>query len=169
MTEYRARIGEIIIGKKNDLLGAIALGSCVGIVIYDIRLNIAALAHVALPEELFTSHKKTIKNITFPGRYADTAVVECLRLLKKKEKKGVKRTNLKAKIAGGSRMFGTKGLLGGGLNIGDRNIKASIENLKANKIPLEAKDVGGNSSRTIKFDLANFDLKIKKGVKNYKI
>lgn len=96
-----------------------------------------------------------------PGRYADTAVIECWRLLKEK---GAKMKNLKAKIAGGSRMFGTIGLLGAGLNIGDRNINAVIENLKLNNIPLRSKDVGGISSRTIKFTVKNFRLNIKKGL-----
>lgn len=166
MTEFKARIGETIVGDENDMLVAIALGSCIGVVIFDTKIKVAALAHVALPEELFRNIKKKINDIDMPGRYADTAILECWRLL---EKKGAKMKNIKAKIAGGSRMFGTVGLLGSGLNIGDRNIIAVIENLKLNNIPLRAKDVGGNSSRTIKFSVKKFILNIKKGLDIYDI
>lgn len=63
MTEYRARIGEIITGDEKDLLVAIALGSCVGILIYDTKIKVAALAHVALPEELLLKNKKNKKKM----------------------------------------------------------------------------------------------------------
>ncbi|MCE7734069.1 MAG: chemotaxis protein CheD [Candidatus Heimdallarchaeota archaeon] len=160
MTEYRARIGEIIKGKEFDQLVAIALGSCIGIVIYDPKIKVATLAHVALPGQLFKTQKINGKYHDKPGRYADTAVPECIRILKKM---GANLKNLKAKIAGGSRMFGTKGLLGPGLNIGDRNIEASREHLKLNKIELKREDVSGNSSRTVIFDIENSKYTIKKG------
>ena len=95
-----------------------------------------------------------------PGRYADSAVLECIRIL---TKMGSKKVNLNAKIAGGSKMFGTKGLLGSGLNIGDRNVIASRENLKLHNIKLKCEDVGGSVSRTVTFNIQNSKLTIKKG------
>ena len=160
MAEYRARIGEIITGKGFDKLAAIALGSCVAVVIYDPKVKIAALAHVALPGELFNSNKTNSKRLDKPGRYADTAIPECIRILKKM---GVTTNNLKAKIAGGSTMFGTKGLLGAGLKIGERNIMASKEHLKFNKVTLKSEEVGGTMSRTVNFDIENSKLTIRKG------
>lgn len=160
MTEYRARIGDIITGKGLDQLVSIALGSCVAIVIYDPKCKAAAMAHVALPGELFLNSKTNGKRLDKPGRYADTAVPELIRVLKKM---GANSDKLKAKIAGGSRMFGTKGLLGPGLNIGDRNIVASKENLKSQNVALVREDVGGNLSRTVIFDIDNAKYTIKKG------
>lgn len=160
MTEYRARIGEIITGKDSDQLVAIALGSCVAIVLYDPKVKIAGLAHVALPGELFHTQKSNSKRLDKPGRYADTAIPECIRIMKKM---GANVNHLKAKITGGSRMFGTKGLLGAGLNIGDRNVVASRENLKLNNIILRSEEVGGTNSRTVIFDIETSRLTIKKG------
>lgn len=160
MIEHRARIGEIVIGKGFDQLVAIALGSCVAVIIYDPKVKVAALAHVALPGGLFNREKAHNGRQEKLGRYADTAITECIRLLKIM---GVKPYNFKAKIAGGSTMFGTKGLLGLGLKIGDRNILASKENLKFNNIGLQCEDVGGNMSRTVRFDIDNTMLTIKKG------
>ncbi len=159
MKNYDARIGIIIVGKTPDTLSALALGSCVGTVIYDPKINIASLAHVALPSDLYGKKASRKKNLNHPGRYADSAVIESIKLLKQK-KANIK--NLNAKIAGGSRMFGTKGLLGPGLNIGDRNIEAVKDNLSKNNIKLVGEHVGGDHSRTIKFNTFNNRLTIKK-------
>ncbi|MHA2252853.1 MAG: chemotaxis protein CheD [Candidatus Kariarchaeaceae archaeon] len=159
MVEYSARIGEVVSGKPPDILVALALGSCVGVIIYDPKNKAATLAHVALPEQLFSRKTQNPDTLNFPGRYADSAVPECLTMLKKH---GANMKNLHAKIAGGSRMFGTKDLLGAGLNIGDRNAIAVKEILKQNGIKLVGKDVGGETSRTIKFNTKTQILTIKK-------
>ncbi len=164
MVEYNTRIGEIVIGGEEDKLVAIALGSCVVVVIFDIKINFATMAHVALPGESYRNHIQN--NLNTRGRFADSAIKECRRIL---EKKGGKLINLRAKIAGGSRMFETSGLYVSAFNIGDRNIKAVIENLKLNKIRLVSKDIGGNCSRTVKFLVNNNVLNVKKGNENYDI
>ena len=68
---------------------------------------------------------------------------------------------LKAKIAGGAEMFkldGNSDLL----RIGPRNVEAALAQLEKLRIPVIAKDVGGNIGRTIEFDPATSLLKIRK-------
>jgi chemotaxis receptor (MCP) glutamine deamidase CheD len=54
--------------------------------------------------------------------------------------------NLQAIIAGVSRMFGAKDLVGPGFNIGERNISTVKELLENHNIPIFAEDVGGETS-----------------------
>ena len=163
MTEYKARIGEVIVGNEEDILVATALGSCMGMVIYDLNIKAAVLAHIALPELLPTPKGNQNKNLEMPGRYATTAITECCRLL---EKMGAKKRYLRSKIAGGSRMFEMPGKDYSGIHIGVRNIVSVVNILEIKNIPLISKDVGGNSSRTIKFTVKNFNMNIKKGLEN---
>ena len=53
-----APIGKIVIGEPPTKLVALALGSCVGTIIYDPILKVAALAHVALPSVATFKRKK---------------------------------------------------------------------------------------------------------------
>ncbi|MHA2052365.1 MAG: hypothetical protein ACW99F_02095, partial [Candidatus Hodarchaeales archaeon] len=56
--------------------------------------------------------------------------------------------NLQAIIAGGSRLFGAKDLLGPDFNIGERNRCAVKELLENRNITIIAEDVGGETSGT---------------------
>lgn len=119
------------------------LGSCVGIVIYDLSKQIAGLAHIMLPD---SSLSKQANINTY--KYADTAIAYLLRYL---QARGVSRFQLKAKIAGGAQMFPNQ-LTSEVMRIGPRNIESVEALLKKNNIPIVASDVGGNSGRTIVFN-----------------
>ncbi len=95
------------------MLVTYALGSCMGICLYDPLLRLAALVHVMLPLNMETNRKSPLK-------YADTGIRETLR---KMEEQGGSRARIVAKMAGGARMFDVPG--GGSLgNIGQRNIES---------------------------------------------
>ncbi|MHA2403515.1 MAG: chemotaxis protein CheD [Candidatus Kariarchaeaceae archaeon] len=160
--DENAKIGDIIFGRKNDTLAALGLGSCVAVAIFDIRQDIAVLAHIALPEQLPPPKRLILDDHRAPGRFADLAIDECLRILRQKKSS---MSNLQAKIAGGSRMFGAKDLLGPGFNIGERNIRAVRELLENHNIPIIAEDVGGQTSRTIYFDVNSKKMTIRKAFK----
>lgn len=120
------------------------LGSCVGVVIYDQYKDIAGLAHVMLPDSKLT---KQIINMN-TQKFADTAIDELIDLL---VAQGARKYGLKAKIAGGAQMFkftSTSDIM----RIGPRNVEAVLARLQMHKIPLLAKDVGGNCGRTIEFN-----------------
>ena len=119
------------------------LGSCVGVVLYDLSKQIAGLAHVMLPDSNLAKGKTMHK-----AKFADTAIVTLIRLL---ESKGVSQKQLKAKIAGGAQMF-TFHTKNDHMRIGPRNVEAVKKALQRYAIPLVSEDVGGTSGRTIEFN-----------------
>jgi chemotaxis protein CheD len=79
---------------------------------------------------------------------------------KRQESRGVKRTKLLAKAAGGASMF--KRLSSNSLmDISSRNIESLRSELKRIGIRLVADDLGGERGRTITFDVATSRLTIK--------
>lgn len=146
-------IGELNVCKQPEALVTYALGSCVGVCLYDSTTKIAGLAHVMLPQ----STPGTDSN-----RYADIAVVN---LVKEMEKLGASRARLTAKIAGGAKMFESVGNSSIG-NIGDRNVEAVKEQLRRLNIRIIASDTGANYGRTVYFYPEDGRLEIKtcKGV-----
>ena len=120
-----------------------ALVSCIGICLYDPKIQLAALVHIMLPLNMETGRKTPLK-------YADTGITETLRQM---EAKGGARSRIVAKIAGGAKMFEVAG--GGSLgNIGQRNIESTHMILRREGIRLLREDVGGAVARTLLFDAA---------------
>ena len=117
-----------------------ALGSCIGICLYDPKLKLAALIHIMLPINREAGRKNTMK-------YADTGIRETLKML---EAKGARRDRMIAKIAGGAKMFEVAGnsTLG---NIGQRNIESVRLNLRKEGIRILSENVGGSVARTLSF------------------
>ena len=86
-------ISDYKLAKDPGVLVTYALGSCVGICIYDRRLKIGGLSHIMLPDStMFT--RGEINRMKF----ADTAVGDMLQSL---ISKGADKRTLVAKIAGG--------------------------------------------------------------------
>ena len=118
-----------------------ALGSCIGICLYDPKLKLAALVHIMLPLNMETGRKNPLK-------YADTGIRETLKAM---QLKGAMKSRITAKAAGGAKMFEVsgKGSLG---NIGQRKIESVHAILKLEGMRLLAEDVGGSVARTLTFD-----------------
>lgn len=135
-------IADMKMGKGGEKLITYALGSCIGICLYESQMKLAALIHIMLPLNLETGRKNVYK-------YADTGIRTTLREM---ELKGARRANITAKIAGGARMFEISG--GSIGNIGQRNIESVRQILRMEKIPLLWEDVGGTIARTMEFDSA---------------
>lgn len=135
-------IADMKLAQTSGVLITYALGSCIGICLYDPLVKVAALIHIMLPLNMETGRKN-------PMKYADTGIRETLRQM---EAKGASRTRITAKIAGGAKMFEvTGGNLG---NIGQRNIESVHATLKREGIRLLKEDVGGTVARTLLFDSA---------------
>lgn len=128
------------------------LGSCVGVVIYDLSSKVAGMAHVMLPDSSLTREKEINKY-----KYADTAIPI---LIDKVCALGARKYALKAKLAGGAQMFqfSPNSTM---MRIGPRNIKAVQAQLVANRIPIIAEDIGGSNGRTIEFNPETGKLKIR--------
>ena len=135
-------IADMKMAKGGGMLITYALGSCIGICLYDQKIKLAALIHIMLPLNMAPGRKNTMK-------YADTGIRETLKMM---EAKGASRSRITAKIAGGAKMFE---ISGGNLgNIGQRNIESVHMHLKREGIQLLKEDVGGSVARTLLFDPA---------------
>ena len=136
-------IADMKMARQNGMLITYALGSCIGICLYDPKIQLAALVHIMLPLNMETGRKTPLK-------YADTGITETLRQM---EAQGGARSRIVAKIAGGAKMFEVAG--GGSLgNIGQRNIESTHMILRREGIRLLREDVGGAVARTLLFDAA---------------
>lgn len=137
-------IADMKMAKERGMLVTYALGSCIGICLYDAKIKLGAMVHIMLPINMETGRTHTMK-------YADTGIRETIRLM---EAKGALRSRITAKIAGGAKMFSVSG--GGALgNIGQRNIESVHLCLKRENIRILKEDVGGSSARTLLFDVSN--------------
>lgn len=136
-------IADMKMASREGMLITYALGSCIGICLYDPVIRLAALVHVMLPLNMETGRKSPLK-------YADSGIRETLRQM---EMWGAARSRIVAKTAGGARMFDVPG--NGNLgNIGQRNIESVRLNLKKEGVRLLKEDVGGTVARTLLFDAA---------------
>ncbi|MEM5769176.1 MAG: chemotaxis protein CheD [Bacillota bacterium] len=135
-------IADMQMARRDGELITYALGSCIGICLYDPGIQLAALIHILLPLNMEAGRKN-------PMKYADTGVRETLRQM---EEQGGLRSRITAKIAGGAKMFE---ISGGSLgNIGQRNIESVHLILKREGIRLLAEDTGGTVARTLSFSPA---------------
>ncbi|GAM15582.1 chemotaxis protein CheD [Mesobacillus selenatarsenatis] len=139
-------IADMNIVKVPDLIRTTGLGSCVGVVLYDQAREIAGMAHIMLPDSSLSRAEPLNK-----AKFANTAIKELLNAL---IKIGARPSGIKAKIAGGAQMFQFSGS-SDMMRIGPRNVEAVLQELKELRIPIIARDVGGNSGRTIEFDPKN--------------
>lgn len=74
-------IADMKMATREGMLVTYALGSCIGICLYDPILHLAALVHVMLPLNMETGRKSPLK-------YADTGIRETLRQM---EARGARR------------------------------------------------------------------------------
>lgn len=132
-------------------ISTLGLGSCLGVVLYDPAKKICGMAHIMMPNS--TMIRKNANRMKF----ADTCLAD---MLDEMVRKGARKGNLVAKVAGGAQMF-VKKCSHNILNIGEQNIQAVHEFLTAANIPLVAEDVGKDYGRTIEFNPANGDLTIR--------
>ena len=160
-------MGSIVIGisdmnvvKGDDSVITYALGSCVGVAMYDTARKIAGLAHILMPSS------KDVRDANInPLKYADTAIPE---LLRRMERAGASSFNINAKLAGGAQMFSMAGA-SSQFNIGERNIAMAREMLQKLRIKLVAQDVGENYGRTVEIFASSGIYRIKaiaKGTKD---
>ena len=70
-------IADMKMARQNGMLITYALGSCIGICLYDPKIQLAALVHIMLPLNMETGRKTPLK-------YADTGITETLRQMEAK-------------------------------------------------------------------------------------
>jgi chemotaxis protein CheD len=134
-------VGELAIAEYPQVLVTQALGSCVGLTLWDPIRRAGGMAHIMLP---------TLADTATHGlryRFATSAVPALVDML---ADAGSPKRRLVAKLAGGAAMFGAET---GSASIGSRNVAQTQLELKELGIPLRAEDTGGNHARTIELHL----------------
>lgn len=134
-------VGELGVARAPDLLITMALGSCVGVALWDPFTLNGGLAHVMLP-------RVTDSVCNGPAsRFAGNAIPMLVEAL---DEMGSPRRRLLAKIAGGSAMF--KDELSGS-DVGARNVAEVRTQLERLRVPIRGEDLGGRHARTVELHL----------------
>lgn len=145
------------VGNGNVLI-TYALGSCIGVVLYDPVEMVGAMLHSMLPLSR-SDPDKARKN---PYMYTDTGVEL---LLRKVFDLGATRKNLVAKVAGGANLLDDKRFF----RIGEKNYMVVRKILWKNNILISGEDVGGSKPRTMVLDMSTWRVTIRSGEKEYEI
>lgn len=127
----------------DDVVVTHALGSCLGIAIYDPVAAVGGIFHVMLPSAT-VSPEKAAKN---PFMFVDTGTPL---FFKDAYAAGAAKDRLKVKVAGGAALGSGEDFFA----IGKRNFVALRKLFWKNGIMIAAEDVGGNVSRTLHLDVA---------------
>jgi chemotaxis protein CheD len=127
-----------------------ALGSCIGVMLYDDGARVAGMLHFQLPSA--TSHPDRAKEN--PAMFADTGMAE---VLEQMHRLGASREQLRVKIAGGAEMLNDAKLFG----IGRRNHAAIRKILWQRGLLMDGEDVGGSKPRTVRMRVADGTVTVK--------
>ncbi|NOT06846.1 MAG: chemotaxis protein CheD [Gemmatimonadales bacterium] len=147
MTAPRLIVGiaELEVARAPATLAALALGSCVAVILHDAEAKIGGMAHVLLP-----SSSAGRPRPGEPGRFAPSAVAA---LLEGVLRLGAKQPRLTARLVGGASMFAVL-QPPGTIQMGERNVHAARESLHRLGIRLVGELVGGDFGRSVDFDVA---------------
>ncbi len=135
---------------RDEVLITYALGSCLGITIYDPVAVVGGMVHVMLPQ----SDIDPIKAQKKPSMFVDTGVKD---LFLKSYKLGAKKERLIVKVAGGASTKNQDDFF----QIGKRNFIMLRKLLWKNGVLLKSYEVGGNISRTMLLNINNGDVHLK--------
>ena len=159
MSVLTVGIGEWAVSKeKDDIIKTYALGSCVAVIIYDVKLGVGGMIHIALPESTVDEARSRAQ----PGYFADTGLP---RMIEEMKALGASRSGVWVKLAGGASVMDSGGLF----DIGKRNILAVKRILWKSSLGPVAEDTGGTNSRTVTFALADGTVQLSSGPKSWTI
>jgi chemotaxis protein CheD len=136
-------VGDMKIGQKSDTIVTHALGSCLGLMVYDPVAKIGGLLHAMLPLSKINPEKAEIN----PYMFVDTGVPA---LFKGLYDIGGQKSRMIIKAAGCGNPLGKNEMF----KIGERNYTVLKKLLWKNNILLESEDIGGARSRTVHFNIA---------------
>jgi chemotaxis protein CheD len=125
------------------VLATFALGSCIGLVIYDPQTKVGGMLHFMLPDSSIDPDRGKAN----PYMFADTGIP---RLLEQVYGRGAVKRRLVVRAAGGAQMMDQENVF----EIGKRNYLAMRKILWKSGILLHAEAVGGVRSRTVRLDTA---------------
>ena len=145
------KVAEWAVARADGVIVTLGLGSCVAIMLHDPEARAGAMAHVLLPS------KSLARDATNPAKFPETAVPV---LIERLTALGADRRRLVAKLAGGASMFAQL-MTPGSIQMGERNIVASRNALRAAAIPVAREAVGGEKGRSVRFHVADGRVEIR--------
>jgi chemotaxis protein CheD len=143
---------------RDEVLVTYALGSCVGLSLYDPVAMIGGMVHCQLPLSKNNPEKAAVK----PNMFTDTGVTA---LLQSVFSLGADRSRLIAKVAGGANLLDDDGLF----KIGERNYTVLRKVLWKNSILIQGEDVGGTASRTMYLHMDSGKTFLKSGGRSWEL
>ena len=121
-----------------------ALGSCIAVVIHDPTAGVGGLLHFALPDSRLDREKAQQS----PFRFADTGIPL---LFRSAFELGADIRRMSVTVVGGARMMDQ----GGPFHIGKRNHLAMRRILGKAGILVDAEEIGGLASRTVRLEVGS--------------
>ena len=126
--------GEEAVGATEDTVISTILGSCISFCLWDPDRRIGGMNHLLLPDLQHSG-----------GAMNTSGVIAIERLINKIVRLGAERSDLRAKLFGGSSM------LSGMTDIGARNAGFGRNYLAAEGIPCDNESLGGVKARKLRF------------------
>jgi chemotaxis protein CheD len=134
----------------SNVLVTYALGSCVGVAIYDPVAKVGGLLHFMLP----SASADAVQNGKSPYMFADSGIPM---LFRSAYEKGAQKGRLRVKVAGGSQIMDAEGVF----NIGQRNCLAMKKIFWKAGVIVHAEDTGGAKPRTMRLEMGTGRVLIK--------
>lgn len=139
----------VVAGPDHEIV-TYALGSCIGVTVWDPQTHVGGLLHFMLP----TSKTNPDKASTTPAMFADTGLPL---LFKRSYELGASKSRLVVCAAGGAEVLAGNGHF----RIGHRNRTVLRKVFFKAGVLLKAEDCGGNDSRTLTLNLADGTVTVK--------
>ena len=144
-------MGDLIVGisdikvsnSLDDVIITYALGSCIGISVYDPVAKVGGLLHYMLPDSTL-DEKKAREN---PAMFADTGIPT---LFKACYRLGAEKRRMIVKAAGGASILDDTNFF----RIGQKNIMAMRKIFWKNNVMITSEDTGANHNRTVRLEVA---------------
>jgi chemotaxis protein CheD len=127
-----------------------SLGSCIGVSIWDPVAHVGGMLHYMLPESALSPEKAKSN----PAMFCDTGIPKLFRAA---YELGAVKSRMVVKIAGGSQLLDDNGTF----NIGKRNYLALRKIFWKNGVLIEAENVGGSVSRTVRLEVGTGRVTVK--------
>ncbi len=144
-------VGDLAVSNNANVnISTFALGSCVGIIVYDAAVKVGGLIHIMLPDSTLSPDKAQKQ----PAMFADTGLPLMHRQLCGMR---AERARMRAFVAGGASVISGSDMF----KIGERNIVAVKKLIGTLGIRVVKADVGGVNNRTIHLNVGTGEVTLK--------
>lgn len=152
----RVGIGEYVVSNnEEDVITAVALGSCVAVCLWEPVAKVAGMLHFMLPESKLNPDRAR----TQPAAFADTGIPL---LFHSAYQLGAQKKRCVVRLVGGAELGSMPpSPIEGLFNVGPRNIIAARGVLWRNGIMTRGEAVGGTSARSITMSAADGRIAVK--------